>query len=392
MSNNVVVRDALGALVTMRTAESGGIHTPFQIVGSVDKKFRDSFSGAAVDSSKWETVVGSGCTASVSGGALTLTSGTTANASVTLVSKEYFTVPFRLSFHAMLSQRIANNWFIVEVISVNSDTLEPDGLHCASWVFDGTTATNAKYRVKNGGLANLDSAAVTVATTASPGSLYEIEPFADETWFHSGVIDSIAGRSTSHRRHQQIPDPNALYKIRITLANGSTAPASSTTATMQFVAVQDYQELTAEITAGRGQVAAGQAIGVAVTSMPATVVYLSPNASYGSSSFYHEVCEASTNGTLVKNSACNLNDIVVSNAAASARFLKIYNKATAPTVGTDVPIRTVRIPADTTLSLNFGTFGIRLSTGLAFAVTAGMADTDATAVGANEVIVDMSYT
>jgi hypothetical protein len=87
-------------------------------------------------------------------------------------------------------------------------------------------------------------------------------------WFHSSVLDTTNGRSNSYRRHQQIPDPNALYKIRLRWLNGGTAPASSTNATLQYVACQDYAELTAEITAGRGQSVAGQALAVAVTTMP----------------------------------------------------------------------------------------------------------------------------
>ena len=121
--------------------------------------------------------------------------------------------------------------------------------------------TQAKYEVQNGGLARLASAASTVVTTAS-GGIYELEPFADEAWFHSGTLDAVTSRANSYRRHQQIPDPNAVYKIRLRWLNGGTAPATSTNAVVQFIAVQDYAELTAEITAGRGNSVAGNAISV----------------------------------------------------------------------------------------------------------------------------------
>ena len=240
-------------------------------VKSVQKKFRDSFSGAAVDSNRWDTTIGSGATVTVSGGVLTMGSGTTINAETFLLSRETFTVPFRLSIGFTLSQRIANQTFFVEAVSVDPSTGQPNGLHSCALIFDGTTATQAKYRVQNGGLTALDSAALTFPTTAS-GSVFEIEPFADEVWFHGGVLDATSGRANSYRRHQQIPDPNAVYKLRLRWLNGGTAPASNTNAVVQYIACQDYAELTAEITAGRGQVVAGQAIGVAVVSAPTTTV------------------------------------------------------------------------------------------------------------------------
>lgn len=283
MANNIQVREASGALASMKTVESGGVHTPVHRVDgydsqddmlkvkSVQKKFRDSFGGASLDATKWDSVIGAGGAITVASGVVTLGSGTTANAETYIQSKDTFTVPFRVSLGFTMSQRIANQTFIVEAVSVDPATLIPDGKHAAALLFDGTTATTGKYRVQNNALTPLDSAGVTIPTTAS-GSVYEIEPFADECWFHGGILDSTNGRSNSYRRHQQIPDPNAIYKIRLRWLNGATAPASNTNAVVQYVACQDYAELTAEITAGRGQTVAGQAIGVAVTSMPNTTV------------------------------------------------------------------------------------------------------------------------
>ena len=285
MANNIQVRDSLGNIITMKTLEGAdGVHTPYQIVGSVDKKFRDSFPGASLDTNKWESSLGAGGAISQSGGNLVFGSGTTANSQSWVLSKEVFTIPFRLSFNLTLSQRIANQSFYVEMVSVNPLTMLPDGLHSAGFLFDGTTVTQAKYLVQNTGLTPLVSAASTVVTTASPGGVYEVEPFADECWFHSNTMDSTTARANSYRRHQQIPDPNALYKVRLRWLNGATAPASNTNASLQFVAVQDYQELTAEITAGRGQSSAGQAIAAAVVSMPTVAV----NNTAQNSVFYNE--------------------------------------------------------------------------------------------------------
>jgi hypothetical protein len=239
-----------------------------QKVKSVQKKFRDSFSDppANLNTDKWDAVIaGGGAVLSVAGGVLTLGSGTGANAESYLLTKETFTVPFRVQLNLALSQRIANQSFFVEGVSVDPATGLPDNKHTIAWVFDGTNAAQAKYRVGNGGLTPLDSAAQAVTSTAAPGGVYELEPFADEAWFHSQTLDAVTGRANSYRRHQQIPDPNALYKFRLRWLNGATPPASSTNAQLQFVSIQDYAELTAEITAGRGQNVAGQAIGVSLT-------------------------------------------------------------------------------------------------------------------------------
>ena len=309
MPNNISVRDANANNILMKTTESGGIHTPHQIVSGYDsqddmlkvksmqKKFRDSFPGSSLDASKWESAIGAGGSVSVSGGTLIIESGTTANAETSVLSKETFSVPFRASLHIKLSQRIANQAFIAEAVSVDPITGVPDGKHCAAFVFDGTTATQAKYRVQNSGITPLDSAASTVVTTAGTG-IYEIEPFADECWFHSAILDATTGRANSYRRHQQIPDPNAIYKIRLRWLNGATPPASNSTATLQFVAVQDYAELTAEITAGRGQSVAGQAVGVAVTQMPTVTANSAPlHNIYYNDSTTNQTASATLTGT-----------------------------------------------------------------------------------------------
>ena len=238
-------------------------HEDMLKVCSMQRKFRDSFPGSSLNADYWESLVGAGAAISVSGGTLIMGSGTTANAESWVLSKEMFTIPFRLSFGLSLSQRIIDQSFYVELVSVDPITGVPDGLHKCAWMFDGTSATQAKYVVQNSGVTELVSAASTIPTTAS-GSFFELEPFADEAWFHGGALDSTSARSNSYRRHQQIPDPNALYKLRMRWKNGAIAPASNTNAVIQYVALQDYAELTAEITAGRGQSVAGQALGVQI--------------------------------------------------------------------------------------------------------------------------------
>lgn len=73
------------------------------------------------------------------------------------------------------------------------------------------------------------------------------------------------------------------------------------------------------------------------------------------------------------------------------RYLKFYNKASAPNVGTDVPVLVIPIPATSVTHANFGILGHRFATGIALAITGGIADTDTTAIGASDVKVLTSY-
>lgn len=103
------------------------------------------------------------------------------------------------------------------------------------------------------------------------------------------------------------------------------------------------------------------------------------------------IAAGSTNATSVRTTRAELVGWYVQNAAAAARFLKLYNKASAPTVGTDVPAHVLALPATSTGSIDCGALGIRLGTGLAFAITNLAADSDATAVAAAQIKLEISY-
>jgi hypothetical protein len=93
---------------------------------------------------------------------------------------------------------------------------------------------------------------------------------------------------------------------------------------------------------------------------------------------------ASTNATSVKATAGLLYHIIASNTATSARFLKLYDKASAPVVGTDVPAFTIYLPPGGGFSDEFS-IPAAFTTGIAYAITSAIADTDATAIAANDV-------
>lgn len=189
-------------------------------VKSIQKKFRDSWTRPLTD--QWEVVTSGGTTATVSAGILTIASGTTAGGYAELLSKETFTIPFRAMMTVQSgATRQANNHHIIEAVSVDPNTGIPDGKHSLFVDIGGAanaTVTNMLYYVQNGGLAPLASAAAAIVSTASY-SIVELEPFSDECYFHSRTLDATTGRSNSYVRHQQIPDPTAVFKLRIRSSN-----------------------------------------------------------------------------------------------------------------------------------------------------------------------------
>lgn len=119
-------------------------------------------------------------------------------------------------------------------------------------------------------------------------------------------------------------------------------------------------------------------------SQPVVATPLTPTAS-------NIISAATTNATSIKTYGGVVYSITVSNSAVSPRYVKLYNKASAPTVGTDVPILTIPVGAGALAYVEFGALGHRLVTGIALAITANMNDNDATAIGASEVKVLTAY-
>jgi hypothetical protein len=107
---------------------------------------------------------------------------------------------------------------------------------------------------------------------------------------------------------------------------------------------------------------------------------------------------ATTNGALIITGTSGLQSFYATNTGAGAAYVKLYNKATAPTVGTDVPEMIIPIPAaiagvpGVAPPLSLGYLGLRFSLGLGIAITGGAADSDTTAVAAGQVKVKLSRT
>jgi hypothetical protein len=147
-----------------------------------------------------------------------------------------------------------------------------------------------------------------------------------------------------------------------------------------------------KITDGTNTAAVKAASTAPVATDPALVVSLSPNSAgvIQSSTGSRVVAAASTNATNLKASAGSIAEVDLYNVAAYTVFVKFYNKASSPTVGTDTPVWTVPIAAGGGYSKSF-VRGKAFSTGISYAITKLQADSDTTAVAAGDVTGSLEY-
>jgi hypothetical protein len=108
---------------------------------------------------------------------------------------------------------------------------------------------------------------------------------------------------------------------------------------------------------------------------------------------YTLVAAATNNATSLKAAAGQVGFITAYNLNAAARYLKFYNKASAPSPGSDTPVHVVMIPGNTggAGAVVPVPIGMEFTTGIAFAVVAGISATDNTSVAASEIIINIGY-
>lgn len=94
---------------------------------------------------------------------------------------------------------------------------------------------------------------------------------------------------------------------------------------------------------------------------------------------------ASGNPDFAKNAAGDLMAFWGVNTQAALRYLHIYNKASAPTLGTDTPIMSFPIPASAQFSVTIPNGGAYCSTGIAFAFTTDIVTIPTTGAAAGDI-------
>jgi hypothetical protein len=377
----MVARNAFNGLAEEHTNAHGDAH----LISGNKKKWRREFNNPTIDF--WDKVESGIVIPDPAGGVLTVNMGTTVNAESSMISKETFTFPLKVAVAAQLSQKIANNEVYVELVAVD-DNGNLDETKIAAWRVagnDSVTTTVARSEVRNGAAARRQSGNLTtVAQTGAP-CIYEITAESDEIWFSTKAADNSAARTVATVMNLVAPDPEADYKVRIRFKNGGVAPASATTVQLFFALSVDYTEQQVEVTGGNGNTQAGQSIPVSVVNgggVAAPSIQASASiAGLGASKL---LSAATTNPTLLKASAGRMYGYQLANLTAAWKFVRFYNKATAPTVGTDAPLFVVAIPPNGMTDIFF-TVPVTFAAGIGYSITGAVADLDATAVAAGDV-------
>ena len=98
----------------------------------------------------------------------------------------------------------------------------------------------------------------------------------------------------------------------------------------------------------------------------------------GPNNFHSIISATGLNATSVATSPAKISILHLVNGVATARYFKMYNKASAPTVGTDTPFFTVSLPTGATTFQLPALVGIDFSLGISYAITLGVAPDDTT--------------
>lgn len=110
----------------------------------------------------------------------------------------------------------------------------------------------------------------------------------------------------------------------------------------------------------------------------------------GAASISKVLSAATTNATVVKASAGRVIGWSIVNTTAAIKYLRLYNKTTAPTVGTDSPVSVIPIPANGIATVSHPG-GIGFATGIGYSITGASPDLDATATAVGDVVGSIYY-
>lgn len=102
---------------------------------------------------------------------------------------------------------------------------------------------------------------------------------------------------------------------------------------------------------------------------------------------------ADTNLAVVKAAAGRVYGYSISNPSAAAKFVRLYNKATAPVIAADAGLikRTIMIPAGGIAAYHVAAGLAGFTNGIGIAATGAVGDTDATALAANDLLIQIDY-
>jgi hypothetical protein len=204
-------------------------------------------------------------------------------------------------------------------------------------------------------------------------------------WFRDGngvakkARSYVDGISEEHEPYKRIfvrkgddsagIDPLAGSDFTSRIGEVTSSPASNTL-------LARLKDLLTGIVLSTGSNVIGQ-VGLEARSSGGAVVYRS--------------IDVDENGVNVKGSAGQVYFLHVINTSAGNRYLKLYNKATAPTVGTDTPAMTLMVPAGLDRTFDLAAIGAVFGAGIGIGATTGISDSDTGAPATNDVLLNILY-
>lgn len=354
------------------------------------RRYREEFN----DLDNWTVEApGAGASATVAGGVLSIQPGVATNTEIRVTGKERLALglPVTVGFGMKMSHKQANQETYFELVAIDRDG-NVDETVVAGWRFangDSATLTIGRAETRNGEAARFQTGNITGLASITADNVIEIQIETDESWFYSSTMDSATGRTSTQRVQRVSPDPMVELVPRIRIVNLGSAPAAAANHSVYFVTGLERDEQMTELVGGPGDSTPGRALSVNIAG-GTPQVYVSASTSATGASLAKVASAASTNLTSVKTTSTRLYGYHFTNSGAAWRYVKLYNKASAPVLASDVPVAVIGIPpggvavVDRSAPMSF-------TTGLAYAITAGAADTDATVTAANEVVGYIDY-
>jgi hypothetical protein len=295
-----------------------------------------------------------------------------------------------------------------------SCTVDLFGWNYVRWLYSGTTATNAAIDAQRYGWNSGDTTA-TINTTASPGHMAQTAIDGRNIYFSDALVASSTTPSVVVRGHRyvNIPDDEIELFMYLWAFNGSTAPASTTTWTVGFVAVEDVVNTPVYLAGIRQQGFAAPLPVVFPTAQPVSGTFwqatqpvsLATNtptlaagtnlaadfgvqyraSATGAGTLTNVNCPATPAAQQLKGTAGRLIGIVLTNTSASDRWLKLFNATSASvTPGTTSALSEVGIKAGQAIRFTFEG-GAAFSTAITIMITGGQGLTNNTAVTLGDV-------
>ena len=162
---------------------------------------------------------------------------------------------------------------------IGSGTCSLFGWNFARITLDGATPTSAKFDCARNGWATGDTT-ISINTSASPGTLLKISLLENFAY----VFDQLSASATTGgfaqrgSRARNMPDDDVDIYLQFRVLNGTSAPAATTTLTVDSVAIEDVEVTACEIMPSQGL---GNGLQTSITGTPAVTLSGTANSVQG---------------------------------------------------------------------------------------------------------------